>query len=564
EEATHLTLALQAAAETAPLGRSTHNPRFANPWWTAEIANASEETRKARNRLARLKARGVETEERASLEREVKCLASKSKALVRREKAKWEQQWVAETMVEMLWRKVKMLLGKSAGAGEGTTPPLRRADSSYAVSVEDKRDVLQPFLLPAVQQEDPKQSAEELASQVSHSILCSASSSLDDPVLTTPRGRRASITHLHRTESPIATTRPAQTGAKTTTDSNNAEIQQPAETRERREAKGAKAWVQRAGAEVAGDAAGAVPVQPDAPPPPFTPSAPTSLPWPVLHEEEVWSAIFAARPFAAAGPDNVPNVVIQHCWPTLRTRLVPLYAAILRTGFIPHSWRDAIAVVLKKPKKEDYSNTKAYRLITFERCIAKGIESIVAKRLAYIAESFGLLPPEHAGGRRGRSAQDVVSCIVDSIRRQFWTGNFVVGIALDVAKAFPSVGVDKLVDNLCGMAFPPEVLTFVRAFMVGWSCWLQFEGTVSKPLAWESGLPQGSPLSPILFLLYNVDLIHLAKTPSSCGFGWIDDVNILAWGRQSPPRSLLPKPSSPPLKHGPTRTTPPSNPTKRR
>ncbi|GAA5847494.1 hypothetical protein JCM11251_002448, partial [Rhodosporidiobolus azoricus] len=185
---------------------------------------------------------------------------------------------------------------------------------------------------------------------------------------------------------------------------------------------------------------------------------PPPLPWPHLEEDEAWSAIRSARPFTAAGPNNVPNIILHNCWPTLRTRLVPLYAAILRTGFIPRAWRDAIAVVLKKPKKDDYSNPKAYRLIAFKRCVAKGLESIVARRFEYLAEVFQLLPPEHAGGRRGRSAQDVVACVVDMIQRQ------------------------------------------------------------------------GSPLSPILFILYNAALLHAANTPCSCGFGWIDAVNVLAWG----------------------------------
>ncbi|GAA5846222.1 hypothetical protein JCM11251_005781 [Rhodosporidiobolus azoricus] len=53
-------------------------------------------------------------------------------------------------------------------------------------------------------------------------------------------------------------------------------------------------------------------------------------------------------------------------------------------------------------------------------------------------------------------------------------------------------------------------------------------------LLWESGLPQGSPLSPILFLLYNVALLRHTNMPSSCGFGWVDDVNLLAWGPSVP------------------------------
>ncbi|GAA5846415.1 hypothetical protein JCM11251_006753, partial [Rhodosporidiobolus azoricus] len=227
-------------------------------------------------------------------------------------------------------------------------------------------------------------------------------------------------------------------------------------------------------------------------------------------------------------------LVLQDCWPLLRTRLVPLYAAILHTGFIPPAWRDATAVVLKKPKKSDYSNPKAYRLIAFERCVAKGIEAIAAKRFAYLAEVHGLLPPEHAGGRRGRSAQDVVACVVDTIKRQFRSGHVVVGVALDVAKAFPSVWVEKLVADLQDMGFPPEARRFVRSFMEERWCRLHFEGTVSELLAWESGLPQGSPLSPILFILYSPALLRIASSPRSTAFGWIDDVNILAWGPSVP------------------------------
>ncbi|GAA5846897.1 hypothetical protein JCM11251_007136 [Rhodosporidiobolus azoricus] len=61
-------------------------------------------------------------------------------------------------------------------------------------------------------------------------------------------------------------------------------------------------------------------------------------------------------------------------------------------------------------------------------------------------------------------------------------------------------------------------------------CQLHFKGTVSELLKWESGLLQGLPLSPILFILYNAALLWIAKTPSSCGFGWTNNINILAWG----------------------------------
>ncbi|GAA5838232.1 hypothetical protein JCM11251_003434 [Rhodosporidiobolus azoricus] len=425
----------------------------------------------------------------------------------------------------------------------------------FAVSVKDKVDVLRPLLLPVVRQstsppphtgagEAPSEDEEGGAAmnegiQVSQLILCTTSPSPGDAsASTTPRGGDASMTHLPHTDhrpGPTTTAPPrlAQTAAR-----------QPQEG-EGSEAEGEDESL-RVGEEHAGEAARGQDIQParrtdlagsprshlsplNAEAPPFTP-APPPLPWPRLEEDKVRSAIFAARPFAAAGPYNLPNVVLQHCWPALRLRLVPLYAAVLHTGFIPKAWQDASAVVLTKPKKEDYSNPKAYRLIAFERCIAKGVELIIANRLAYPSEEFQLLPPEYAGGRRGRSAQDVVACIVDAIKCQWRAGNFVVGLALDVAKAFPSVRVEKLVEDLQAMGLPAQVCCLVRSFMEERFCRLHFEGTVSDLLAWESGLPQGSPLSPILFLLYNSALINLAHTPSSRAFGWIDNVNVIAWG----------------------------------
>lgn len=119
--------------------------------------------------------------------------------------------------------------------------------------------------------------------------------------------------------------------------------------------------------------------------------------WPDLQEHEVESALRLARPFAAAGPDGVPNLVLQAAWPALKTRLVPLLAASLRLGHLPSSWRDATGVVLKKPKKEDYALTKSYRLICFEQCVSKLLEPIVARRITHLANSLRLLPPNHFG-----------------------------------------------------------------------------------------------------------------------------------------------------------------------
>lgn len=67
--------------------------------------------------------------------------------------------------------------------------------------------------------------------------------------------------------------------------------------------------------------------------------------------------------------------------------------------------------------------------------------------------------------------------------------------------------------------------------MTGRTCRLLFEGQVSEEIQWKSGLPQGSPLSPILFLLYNSHFLRDVETDTSYGYGRVDNLNLLVWGK---------------------------------
>ncbi|GAA6056512.1 hypothetical protein NBRC10513_007118 [Rhodotorula toruloides] len=116
--------------------------------------------------------------------------------------------------------------------------------------------------------------------------------------------------------------------------------------------------------------------------------------------------------------------------------------------------------------------------------------------------NLGFLPPSHFGGRRRRSAEDAVVCVIDEIKGQWRNGNAVVGLALDVSKAFPSVRTDRLTANLKSRGLPNSACAWIESFLSDRTCTLQLEGVVSNPIAWTSGLPQGSPLLPILFLSY--------------------------------------------------------------
>jgi len=78
---------------------------------------------------------------------------------------------------------------------------------------------------------------------------------------------------------------------------------------------------------------------------------------------------------------------------------------------------------------------------------------------------------------------------------------------------------------------PAAARQFIMSFMSGRTCKLVLEGVSTDALEWRSGLPQGSPLSPALFLTYNSALLRACRSTLTMATGWIDNINLLGWGK---------------------------------
>jgi hypothetical protein len=147
-----------------------------------------------------------------------------------------------------------------------------------------------------------------------------------------------------------------------------------------------------------------------------------------------------------------------------------------------------------------------------------------------MADSAGLLPPEHFGGRPGRSCEDAVAFVVDAVHDKWREGDYVAAVLLDVKGTFPSINRNCLLSNLRRRGVPPEAITFISSFLDDRSVCILLRGVTSASMsAAGCGLPQGSPLSPILYLFYNSNLFASLRSPNSLSVGWIDDCMALVW-----------------------------------
>ena len=112
-------------------------------------------------------------------------------------------------------------------------------------------------------------------------------------------------------------------------------------------------------------------------------------------------------------------------------------------------------------------------------------------------------------------------------------------LSLDVSGAFDAVNHTRLLYTLVVMGFPGWVVKWLRSFLTDRSTQLHFDGEISEPVQTTHGVPQGSPISPILFILYTTKLYKDLRQTGVEVTGFADDTSLLAPGRTVPGTYLL-------------------------
>ncbi|CAK5274977.1 unnamed protein product [Mycena citricolor] len=133
----------------------------------------------------------------------------------------------------------------------------------------------------------------------------------------------------------------------------------------------------------------------------LTDTLPDDLEYQEVTEEEVREAIFESSSNSAPGSSQITYQTLRWAWGSASQETYTLIRLCLRNGFHPKQWRQAVAVALRKPRKPDYSEPRAYRLIQLLECMGKVLEKVVARRLTYLAGKHRLIPVSQTIPRSG-------------------------------------------------------------------------------------------------------------------------------------------------------------------
>ncbi|KAI0995343.1 hypothetical protein K3495_g12840 [Podosphaera aphanis] len=171
------------------------------------------------------------------------------------------------------------------------------------------------------------------------------------------------------------------------------------------------------------------------------------------------------------------------------------------------------------------TSPRSYRPIALLSVLGKGLERLVAKRMSWVANKYKVLARQHFGVLSIRSSVDLTTSLTHDIETALAKGMTATMATLDIKGAFDSVLPGRLVRRLREQGWPAELCNWVSSFATEREVCLRIDGEIGEPRPITCGLPQGSPVSPILFMLYISPLFKLEGLKKA--FRYADDFAIL-------------------------------------
>lgn len=253
----------------------------------------------------------------------------------------------------------------------------------------------------------------------------------------------------------------------------------------------------------------------------------TSLYFRPTDSNEIINTINSLKPKKSSGHDGVNALLLQQIKFAISSPLSIAINKSIETGIFPSKLK--IAKVIPIYKSKDKQNFTNYRPISLLPTISKIYEKIVHKRLYSFMTTNSLMNKNQYGFRKGHSTINAVTKFTHDTLLAIDSGNYNLSVFLDLSKAFDTINHSLLCKKLSHYGVRGVALDWFRSYLSERKQYVSYKDTPSKLFPITCGVPQGSVLGPLLFIIYTNDLPGSLRCTTCILFA--DDTTIYVCGK---------------------------------